>query len=247
MAQSSRERVTRCVTFTHPDRVPREMWLVAWAQDRFPEQIAGILKRYPCDFDDAPNVYRPSPRARGNLYELGASIDEWGCRFTNIQAGVEGEVRDPILADIREWRGMEPPYETLPEDLTAARDLVNRHCAQTQGYVRSACSPNPWERLQCLRGAQDAMMDVMDRDAEVRGLLKHIHDFYLVELGFWVSTDIDAIRFQDDWGSQTQLLIPPQVWRELFKPLYREYCDLRPHPWQVGLSPFRWQYHRDLR
>jgi len=234
MAQTSRERVTRCLTFTHPDRIPRDMWLVPWAQDRFPTQIAGILQRYPGDFDDAPNVYRPSPRVTGNLYEVGVSVDKWGCRVTNIQAGVEGQVRDPLLADIREWRGVQPPYETLPEDLTVARDLVNRHCARTDGYVRSTSiwspstwgGPNPWERWQCLRGAQNAMMDVMDRDADVRGLLKLIHDFYLVELEFWVSTDVDAICFQDDWGSQSQLLIPPQVWRELFKPLYREYCDL---------------------
>ena len=30
----------------------------------------------------------------------------------------------------------------------------------------------------------------------------------------------------DDWGAQHQLLIPPRVWRELFKPLYKDYCDL---------------------
>jgi len=30
----------------------------------------------------------------------------------------------------------------------------------------------------------------------------------------------------DDWGSQRQLLIPPPLWRQFFKPLYREYCDL---------------------
>jgi len=30
----------------------------------------------------------------------------------------------------------------------------------------------------------------------------------------------------DDWGAQSQLLIPPSAWRELFKPLYRDLCDL---------------------
>jgi hypothetical protein len=30
----------------------------------------------------------------------------------------------------------------------------------------------------------------------------------------------------DDWGAQGSLLISPEMWRELFKPLYKEYCDL---------------------
>jgi hypothetical protein len=30
----------------------------------------------------------------------------------------------------------------------------------------------------------------------------------------------------DDWGSQTSLLISPDMWRDMFKPLYKDYCDL---------------------
>jgi len=30
----------------------------------------------------------------------------------------------------------------------------------------------------------------------------------------------------DDWGSQNSLLISPKLWREIFKPLYKEYCDI---------------------
>ncbi len=30
----------------------------------------------------------------------------------------------------------------------------------------------------------------------------------------------------DDWGSQQSLLIAPAIWRELFRPLYQEYCEI---------------------
>jgi hypothetical protein len=46
------------------------------------------------------------------------------------------------------------------------------------------------------------------------------------ELEFWVTTDVDAVRFMDDWGTQRRLLISPGTWREFFRPLYRDYCDL---------------------
>jgi uroporphyrinogen decarboxylase len=46
------------------------------------------------------------------------------------------------------------------------------------------------------------------------------------EVQLWSSTDIDGILFMDDWGSQTQLLIPPRIWRDMFKPMYKDYCYL---------------------
>jgi uroporphyrinogen decarboxylase len=42
----------------------------------------------------------------------------------------------------------------------------------------------------------------------------------------WVKTDVDALMYMDDWGSQQALLIDPSVWREIFKPLYRDYIQI---------------------
>lgn len=42
----------------------------------------------------------------------------------------------------------------------------------------------------------------------------------------WVNTDIDAIHIADDWGSQNALLISPNMWREYYKPIYKQYCDM---------------------
>jgi uroporphyrinogen decarboxylase len=37
---------------------------------------------------------------------------------------------------------------------------------------------------------------------------------------------VEAIFFMDDWGAQNSLLISPDAWRELFKPLYADYCKI---------------------
>lgn len=226
MSQTARERVARCLTFQRPDRVPRELWALPWAFTHFPREMQEIVDRFPSDFTGAENVYHPSPRVQGDPFALGAYVDEWGCTFTNIQAGAIGEVRNPIIPDLDYWRDVRPPYETLPLDHDGARDMVNRACAQTDRFVRAGCCPRPWERYQFLRGSENALFDVMDPDAGTRELLQAIHEFHLREVEFWVSTDVDSIMFMDDWGSQRQLLIPPAVWRDLFKPLYKDYCDL---------------------
>ena len=70
------------------------------------------------------------------------------------------------------------------------------------------------------------MMDIATGDSKAKALLKAVHEFYLKELEFWVKTDVDALMFMDDWGSQQNLLINPEQWRQIFKPLYKDYCDI---------------------
>jgi uroporphyrinogen decarboxylase len=37
---------------------------------------------------------------------------------------------------------------------------------------------------------------------------------------------VDGVMLMDDWGSNTSLLISPDMWRAIFKPIYKEFCDI---------------------
>ena len=225
--QTSRERVRNALTFSHPDRVPRDVWTLPWILTHYPEQWAEINERFPADIATTPSPYTPSSRKQGDQYAVGRYTDEWGCVFQSIQAGAIGEVKDPILPDIADWESIRPPCEILPDaDDADARDAINRFCGETDLFTKTFSPPRPWERYQFIRGTENSYIDVMMPDAGCDKLLQRLHEYYLRELEFWVTTDVDAIFFMDDWGSQQQLLIPPRVWRELFKPLYKDYCDI---------------------
>ncbi len=224
---TSRERVHRCLRFEHPDHMPHDLWTIPWADKNRPEVVAELRRRWPSDFCRAPTVYRPSPVRKGEPYEIGEAVDEWGCRFVNIQEGVHGEVKEPIVQDLAEWRSVvRPPFEMLPDNEGAARDLIAWEAEQEDRFMFGDCCPRPWERYQFLRGTENAMMDMMDQSRNVKGLLTTIHEYFLRECEFWASTAVDALTFMDDWGSQSALLIPPSIWREVFKPMYRDYCDI---------------------
>lgn len=206
--------------------MPRDLWVLPWAEKRYPRELAKLRARFPSDFGRPTDVYRSSPRIRGNAYTVGEFRDEWGCVFTSIHEGIIGEVKKPQIARVYDWHSVQPPYETLPTEYAASRDRVNRSCAESDKFILANCCPRPWERYQFLRGTMNAMMDVMQPDRNVVGLLQRIHSFHIAELQFWAATDVDGILFMDDWGAQQQLLIPPRVWRALFKPLYRDYCQI---------------------
>ena len=228
---TSRERVTRCLTFNTPDRVPRELWALPWFTTRHPDVMREMNERFPGDFGGAAWVHRPSTRAKGDQWQPGTSIDEWGCERFNIHDGVIGEIKNPMLTDLADYdRLIQPPWETLPENFDAARDTVNRGLGEPGGhdkYIKCHGCHNPWERYQYLRGTEEAMCDMTDpANPLLRAALAKIHGFFMKQAEFWASTDVDALNIMDDWGAQSQLLIPPSAWRELFKPLYRDLCDL---------------------
>ena len=125
MSSTSRELVRHCVTFNSPSRVPRHMWTLPWAEARYPQELAEIRRRFPDDIVQAPDIYNPSPRRKGDAYAIGDYTDEWGCVFENLQAGVIGEVKHSVLSGTLDPSLVKPPYETLPTS-PAARDKVNR-------------------------------------------------------------------------------------------------------------------------
>jgi len=229
MAQTSRELVKRCLTFDSPERLPRHLWYLPWAEINYPAAMQELRRCYPDDFYGTDYYYRPSTRIKGDPYKKGRYVDEWGCVFDNLQDGIIGAVHDPLIKDIAEWKSVQPPYEQLPQgeiELRKAYDAINRSYEKTDKFVIANINPRPWERYQFLRGTQNAMQDILEPELGGADLLRTIHEFYLREIEIWVKADVDAISFMDDWGAQSRLLIAPPLWREMFKPLYQDYCDL---------------------
>lgn len=220
-----RERVLATLDFATPDRVPRCSWISPWAWIHMPAEVEAFNARWQMDFGSVPQPYRASSCRQGDMHAIGLYTDEWGCVFDNIQAGVIGEVKRPVVPDLARWREtMRPPWETLPEDQPAARRLVAEAYARTDAFVLMNACPRPWERYQFLRGTADAMADLAESPEEAAAMIAEIHRFYMAEMAFWASTPVDALCFMDDWGAQQGLLISPRMWRRFFKPLYADYC-----------------------
>lgn len=229
MEATSREIVRKCLTFKGPDRIPRHVWHLPWAEIYYPEAVRALHERFPSDFAGADYFYPPAAREKGDPYKKGQYTDAWGCVFENLQDGIIGEVRRPILQDITDCKALEPPYEQLPQSALkkqAMFDRVNRFCENSDKFVFANNNPHPWERYQYVRGTEKALIDILMPQAGMLDMLRSIHEFYLREMELWVKTAVDAIHFMDDWGTQTHFLIAPDLWREWFKPLYKDYCDL---------------------
>ena len=220
---TSRERVRRALTFQNPDRAPRELWALPGITMFRKDEMDALLARFPSDFTGPDVTYGTGQRAHGTEAVVGSYSDAWGCVFRVAEPGVVGEVKGPPLADMAALDHLRPPDEILNE---ADFSRVNASCAATDRFVKAGTTVRPFERMQFLRGSEDLFADLAWGTREVYKLRDLVHEFFLRELSLWVKTDVDAISFMDDWGTQERLLISPKLWREFYKPLYAEYCRI---------------------
>lgn len=224
---TSRELTKATLEFKNKSsRVPVDRWLLPWAREHYPEELDAIIKDYPTDIDYCPEFYKNPPVTVGDPHAIGTYIDAWGCVFKNVTRGIVGEVKDPIMpADDEDWEDTSRIH--IPEEfLTIDIDAVNRFCRESDKFVLTPCCPRPFEQLQFIRGTEQLYVDLMLRPQGLMDFIRRMHDFYCRELTVWAKTDVDALRFMDDWGSQNSLLINPTLWREIFKPMYRDYVNI---------------------
>lgn len=218
----SRELVRHSLEFASPPSVPRQAWVLPWAEEHYPEDVARLRAEFPDDIVTAPGLYLTPLCVEGERYKKGVYVDEWGCRFENIHGGVLGIVREPL---IREWGDLEW-FRTPAATLAVDREAVNRFCAATDRFVLAGTLVRPFERLCFLRTMEQALVDLLMRPPGFLELLGRLHSHYRSEVEAWAATDVDGIVIMDDWGAQDRMMVSPAIWRTLFKPLYREYCEI---------------------
>jgi len=220
---TGRERVLRCLESAKPDRAPRDLWMLPGAILHHGQSaIDAFRKRWPTDFVQC-SAGKPRPlRSQGDPYKPGRSTDEWGCVFENLVAGVHGEVKQPLIDDWSKLSDLRPPTELLDIDIEAA----NAFCRTTDKFIFASGWARPFERIQFLRGSENTLMDLAEQPPEFFELLKIVHGFYLEQYQRWASTGVDALVMMDDWGSQRSLLISPDTWRRIFKPIYAQYVQV---------------------
>ena len=220
MGMSSRERVRRAVHFGRPDRPPISHAILPSAQYHYGEALTRIIDRFPEDFGwhllpDLPRESLPP------LYRKGENTDEFG---TVWKVTVEGRcgipVRPPIPPD---WSGFEE-YR-FPAVFSAGTPRYRLYSGHMAGLDEHYYARGAWitffEQLQQLHGFEPTLVDVCTGRAEMIALRDRLLAFNLQWIDRWLANEYQGLQFADDWGTQTNLMIAPEIWRSFFKPCYR--------------------------
>lgn len=223
---TSRERVRKTLEFQYPDRVPRSLWYLPGVERFRKKDLDEVLEAYPLDIlHIRPEFcYARGEKVKGERYRSDQfAEDEWGCEWHTVQDGVAGEVKSYPLKDVSDVQGLEAPYEILEgADLTK----IDSFCSNTDQFVVAWTTVRPFERMQFLLGTEKLFIELANPSKPLYQLRDVLHAFFMEELRLWRKTKVDGIMFMDDWGWQQHLMISPKLWRDFFKPLYKEYSNL---------------------
>jgi uroporphyrinogen decarboxylase len=220
---TGRERVTAALTFSSPDKVPRDLWVLPYCSLFRADEVAQFLDRYPLDFDRIEVDPETASRREQQLASPGTYMDDWGSMWQTAVPGTIGEVRTPAVGDWSDLASFTPPWHLIRD---CNLDYFNRLCDDSSGFTLPPVGARPFERIQFLRGTENVYLDLAYDSKEFRALLDLVHSYYLEETTFWASSHVDGVFLMDDWGTQEAMLISPTMWRSIFKPLYKEYCDI---------------------
>jgi uroporphyrinogen decarboxylase len=86
-----------------------------------------------------------------------------------------------------------------------------------------------FERSWTLVGLQEFMEDVLVRPEVVLRIMEHVNSFYIeqtLRILRACGGRADMVYIADDIGSQLGMLLDPELWRDMTKPLQREFNDV---------------------
>ena len=191
---TKKERVYRAIEFNNPDKVP------IWAINR--DQVKGDLITY---------ELFPNPNG-----EIKKSF--WGYEWENLGDGTIGQPKKIVIENLDKYSLPDPDSELSLQGINEFIKSFKEYFLIFQLGITGFTTYN------FLRGFINAMIDFKLKEKKALVLLDKIFEIEKKIIKKVSGSGFDAIHFSDDWGTQLNLIISPELWTEIFKPRYQEHC-----------------------
>jgi len=193
----------QAMLYESPATLPVSANLLPAAWMKYGAELQRLVDQYPQFFGgrkvDLDHIGNITPAS----YHAGSFADEWGCVWTNIDAGMESIVTGhPIQTedDIRNL--MIPP---------------NKDGRIPHGFM--------YLRLLDLCGFEFAMSLFAEEGEEIQMLIDKVLEYNCIQIEA-VGDFGEIAYFGDDLGMQNSLAIGPERWRKYMKPCFKKMYDI---------------------
>ena len=143
-----------------------------------------------------------------------AGLDSWGVRWA-LEEGAHGGTypahNGHTITDLHRWREqITIPDVDAMDWASVRRDDIDRDEHVVTAFIEFGL----FERSYLLLGMNNALMNYVTDTGLMAELVGAVADYKirLIER-FDDAADLDVVWFGDDWGTQQNLFMPPDVWR----------------------------------
>lgn len=159
------------------------------------------------------------------------NVDQWLCRWGHTDMPNMGQVKEHPLENLSNmdefpWPDPDAPqrYKNVPERLSKIESDPNRR----DKYVTTGIFMILWERMHSLHGFENCMIDLVDDTPEINELADRIVEYdigIIRNMHRICGNRIQGFSFTEDWGTQDDLQISPELWTRFFLPRYKKLFD----------------------
>ena len=155
-------------------------------------------------------------------------VNAWGVT-NSFPANVPGAfpVHTPdkiVVKDIESWRDyVKAPSLKFPEELWNVAQGMYDAVDGTKSYKATFVAPGLFEQSHHLCSMEEALMNYMEYPDEMHDLIKYLTDWEL-ELAEGICSRLhpDAIFHHDDFGSERNSFLRPEIFADFFLDAYKE-------------------------
>lgn len=153
------------------------------------------------------------------------NVSEWG--FTWAHVGNELLMGQPERPVIGEWNSIdrfEVPDPRAPGRFAHVREIMESYGPDR--YYKANFILSGFAVISMLRGFENVCEDFYCQRENLLELTDRVFRFEKEVIRQAAKHGFSAIGLADDWGTQTSLMISPDLWRTIFKPRYQEEIEL---------------------
>jgi len=219
-----REVVIEALEFRRPPWVPWSWGMTSACREKMKKHLgtdeAGLIEFA------GPHLFTASCSLnRQQKLDDGKSRDAYGVVWQyspgeDIGTPLEWPIRRPEDLDSYAWPDFsrDEAYADIPARLAARRDRFSRYLIGFSLY----------ERAWAMRGMVEVLTEMIERPEFIERLLDGIVESNLVQIRRALTLGVDAVAFGDDYGTQTGLIMGPELWRRFIRPrLARMFAPVR--------------------
>ena len=218
----SREDVIKAIERKGGDKIP--LVFHKWWGNGLQERYGAKLQQVESNFPDDIFVSFYTPPGEDKSYTGNPSY-RWGYKadYSSTAAHSIGEHKE-LLQD---WDELDMMLEDFPDPNEPGNfHIVERELENAGGRYKLG---GWWyflhERLWSIRGMENLMIDYYDDMDKLKVLGRRLIDYHKVIVDKYAALGFDGIFTSDDLGHQTGPMMSPDIFKEFYFPLYKEFIE----------------------
>ena len=196
----SKELVRRAIEFDYPERIPL---------------------RYCTNIEKGNLIILPIPE-HPDFSPGEPGLDEWGCLWKKMGEDIGQVVRHPVscIEDLSKYKlpivDIEKRFKEIKEKISFMQNKFVVGDMETSGFTR----------MSFLRGFDSLLCDIYTNGELFDRLADIVFSVEEELIKGWHYAGASGIYFRDDWGTQENLIISPEMWKKLFMPRYKQQVEI---------------------